>query len=77
MEKKDESYIQDYDDCTVYSRSAPNSLGLSYLENYINETNQKNDTKFLPIIGTSPNLKPKSLSDYLGSSLSSLKNFLI
>jgi serine/threonine-protein kinase ULK/ATG1 len=77
MEKKDESYIQDYDDCTVYSRSAPNSLGLSYLENYINETNQKNDTKFLPIIGTSPNLKPKSFSDYLGSSLSSLKNFLI
>lgn len=77
LEKKDESYIHDYDDCTVYSRSAPNSLGLSYLENYINDTHQKNENKHMPIIGTSPSLKPRSLGDVLGDSLNTLKNFFI
>lgn len=77
LEKKNnEPYYQDYDDCTVYSRSAPNSLGMSYLENYLNETS-KNTDKSIPIIGNSPSLKPKGFSEYLDKSLGAIKNFFL
>lgn len=74
--KKNEPYYQDYDDCTVYSRSAPGAIGSSYLANYINETS-KNSDKSIPIIGNSPNLQPKGFSEYLGKSIGAFKNFFL
>ena len=77
LEKKNnEPYYQDYDDCTVYSRSAPNAIGSSYLANYINETS-KNSDKSMPIIGNSPSLKSKGFSDYLDKSIGAFKNFFL
>ena len=72
--KNNDSYFQRHDDCTIYSRSAPNSLGLSYLENYINNKKDNNEKKSLPIIENSPDIKPKS---YLDMSINAFKNFFI
>ena len=60
----------------MYSRSAPNAIGSSYLENYINEASKKSD-KSIPIIGNSPNLQSKGFSEYLDKSIGAFKNFFL
>ena len=69
--------FEEYDDCKVYSRSAPNKSNL-YVENYINK--KFKDTinsveEGYKIIGTSPNINDSGgVYNYLNKSVNTLKN---
>ena len=71
----------EYEDCRVYSRSAPNQTTDSfYLENYISKQKKRNDEsnkdEGYKIIGTSPGLNNSgTIYGALNKSVNTLKNF--
>ena len=64
------------DDCKIISRSAPNALGESYLENYMNNK-KKEEKKSIPIIGNSPEINSLGISDYFDKSFNAIKGFFL
>jgi len=71
----DPTYIK-YDDCKIFSRSAPNALKESYLENYMN--NKKSpEKKSIPIIGNSPELKSTGFYGVMNKSVNTIKGFFL
>ena len=75
FKNKDPTYIK-YDDCKIFSRSAPNALKESYLENYMN--NKKSpEKKSIPIIGNSPELKSMGFYGVMNKSVNTIKGFFL
>ena len=75
---KEDSMFKDYSDCKIFSRSAPNSLGQSYMENYLakqEDTLHSTDKHSMPVVGNSPDLKPLGFTDYLDKSIGAVKGW--
>ena len=68
--------VVDYDEYRIISKSAPNNLGLSYLENYMKTKEKKNNDTNIHILGTSPNQNTNNLSYYYDKSINSVKSVL-
>ena len=66
-------------DCTSIfrdSKSAPNNLGLSYLENYMkNKEKKTTEDKSIQILGSSPAQNSNNISYYLDKSVKSVNSF--
>ncbi len=75
FKNQNSTYIS-YDDCKIVSRSAPNALGESYLENYMNNK-KKEEKKSIPIIGNSPEINSLGISDYFDKSFNAIKGFFL
>jgi serine/threonine protein kinase len=70
----DEKVI-DYDDYRIISKSAPNNLGLSYLENYMkNKEKKTTEDKSIHILGSSPAQNSNNISYYLDKSVKSVNS---
>ncbi len=54
-QSNDESFMYESDEYRIISRSAPNQLAKSYLENYIRDKNKSVKTESIPILGNEPN----------------------
>tara|TARA_B110000971_G_scaffold48732_1_gene48790 strand:+ start:1949 stop:3055 length:1107 start_codon:yes stop_codon:yes gene_type:complete len=66
--------IVNYDDCEVISNSAPNRLGIYYMNKYINNTSNNGDN--IHILGNHiPRNNSYVFTNYLTKSISTLKGF--
>ena len=67
--------LAEYEDCKVYSRSAPSERNNLYLENYININSKKHKEPGYKIIGSPPIKNYNSnLLGYLHKSVKTIKN---
>lgn len=71
----DNSTILREDDYRIISRSAPNNMSKSYLENYISSQNDDNKTA-IPILGNEPLYKSYGINSFMEKSIKTVKNLL-
>ena len=72
----DDSLILHEEDYRIISRSAPNNLGKSYMENYIKDRPRKTVAQTIPILGNSPSSTKSSFVSVLNKSIKTVKNMM-
>ena len=70
----DESFMYESDEYKIISRSAPNNMGKSYLENYIKEKNKQSNTQAIPILGSEPSQSSSVVNSFLDKSYKTVKS---
>jgi len=76
IDTNDNSLILQNDDYRIISRSAPNNLGKSYMENYIKDGPRKTAVQTIPILGNSPSATPASISSILSKSIKTVRSMI-
>jgi len=76
IDANDNSLILQNDDYRIISRSAPNNLGKSYMENYIKDRPRKTATQTIPILGNSPSSTPASIAAILSKSIKTVRSMM-
>ena len=70
-----DSFLFESDDYKIISRSAPNQLAKSYLENYIKEKNNTVDKQIIPILGNEPGKSKSVVNSILEKSMKTVKSY--
>lgn len=70
-----DSFLFESDDYKIISRSAPNQLAKSYLENYIKEKNNTADKEIIPILGNEPGKSKSLVNSILEKSMKTVKSY--
>lgn len=66
------SFLENYEDCKVYSKSAPDKTIDNYMENYIEKKPQNTENGY-KIMATSPNIPNNSFYDIVNKSVNTIK----
>jgi len=70
-----DSFLFESDDYKIISRSAPNQLAKSYLENYIKEKNNTVDKEIIPILGNEPSKAKSVVNSMIEKSMKTVKSY--
>tara|TARA_Y100000389_G_scaffold108468_1_gene105617 strand:+ start:894 stop:2054 length:1161 start_codon:yes stop_codon:yes gene_type:complete len=70
-----ESFLYESDEYKIISRSAPNQMAKSYLENYIKEKNKQTTRQAIPILGNEPAQNQSVVNSFISKSVKTVKSY--
>ena len=70
-----ESFMYESDEYKIISRSAPNQMAKSYLENYIKEKNKQVTGQAIPILGNEPTQSQSVVNSIISKSVKTVRSY--
>ena len=70
-----ESFLYESDEYKIISRSAPNQMAKSYLENYIKEKNKQATGQAIPILGNEPSQNQSMVNSIISKSVKTVRSY--